>query len=278
MYFDTHNHIHDDRLSQYFHSTSQLIDGCHAAGITRMVVNSTSPDDWSVVLGLAKRHPDTIIPALGIHPWNLQHTEPNTQPTWSTSWKDALLEHTEGEHRETTPICIGECGLDRWVNNPNKLAQRDAFIFQLSIAARFNLPISIHCLRAWGELLDILTSQPLPQRGVHIHSFAGSLETARELVKLGAYFSFSGYFLHERKANVCEIYRKIPISRILVESDAPDMLPPPAYQVNPSASAEMNSPLNLPMIIKGLGQHLHLPTDELTHHLFKNSIQYFTKK
>ncbi len=207
---DAHNHLQDKRLDGI---RDAAVTQMRATGITCCVVNGTSPDDWPAVAALAKRYPDFVIPSFGLHPWK--------KPT--SGWLETLVELLD-----TTPgACIGECGLDRWMRGYDMELQTDIFCSHLSLAAERNLPLSIHCLRAWGHLVELLESRPLPARGFLLHSYGGSAELVPRLARLGAYFSFSGHFLHPRKQAVRDAFQKVPTDRLLLETDAPDMLPPP---------------------------------------------------
>lgn len=219
-------------------------------GITRCVVDGTSPDDWAEVSRLATEFQDLVIPSFGLHPWKT--------PWRDDSWKEELLRYLDMHSN----ACIGECGLDKWIRNPDLRAQEDSFIYQLNLATERNLPISIHILKAWGWLLEILKNHPTPARGFLLHSFGGSKEVAHQLLDMGAYFSFSGYFLIERKQNVRDTFSSLPLDKILLETDAPDMLPPEDLIRYPM-SENANHPANLPEIASGLSHHLQLNTADL---------------
>lgn len=224
---DAHNHLHDPRFDDI---REEIITTMRAEGITHCVVNGTSPADWSQVAILAKQHPDLVIPSFGLHPWKQA----------SDGWFKKLIHYLD-----TTPnACVGECGLDRWVKGHDIDKQTQIFTSQLKLATERNRPLSIHCLKAWGHLIDILESNPLPERGFLLHSYAGSAELVPRLAKLGAYFSFSGYCLHKRKQNIRHTLMAVPPDRFLLETDAPDMLPPQRYTLHPLENG-LNHPANL---------------------------------
>ena len=176
---DAHNHLQDPRFDGM---REDIVAVMVNAGINRCVVNGTSPGDWPQVARLAEQYPEIVIPSFGLHPWH--------QPT--ERWTEQLIEYID-----TIPgACIGECGLDRWIKGYDIELQTKVFCAQLEIAAERNLPLSIHCLRAWGQLIDLLESHPIPERGFLLHSYNGSAELVPRLGELGAYFSFSGYFHH----------------------------------------------------------------------------------
>jgi len=224
---DAHNHLQDARFDSIReHVVAEMLD----AGVTRCVVNGTCPDDWPKVAELAKQYPDLIIPSFGLHPWK--------KPT--ADWKEQLVHYLNAFPNSG----LGECGLDRWIKGYDIDLQTEIFTTQLEIATDRNLPLSIHCLKAWGPLIDILESNNLPKRGFLFHSYGGSAELVPRLTKLGAYFSFSGYFLHPKKAKVLDAFRTVPPDRLLLETDAPDMLPPENV-IKYSLSDELNHPANL---------------------------------
>ena len=247
---DAHNHLQDARFDSI---RSRVIADMRESGITRCVVNGTCPEDWPKVAELAEQYPDFIIPSFGLHPWK--------KPT--DDWLDQLLHYLD----HTPHACVGECGLDRWMENHDLELQKRVFIAQLEIAATRNLPLSIHCLKAWGPLLEILSSHPLPQRGFLLHSYGGSTELVHPFSKLGAYFSFSGYFLHPRKSKVIETFQSTPKDRLLLETDAPDMLPPRSA-ITHSLEEGINHPANLASISDTISRKLDISLVKSNFHRF----------
>ena len=133
---------------------------------------------------------------------------------------------------------VGEIGLDRWIEGHDPKVQSEVFLPQLALAAELNRPATIHCLRAWGALDELLRTHPLPKRGFLLHAYGGPQEMVAGFAKLGGYFSFNAYFLHERKARQREVFRHIPADRLLVETDAPDMRPPDELTAFPLRDAD----------------------------------------
>ena len=237
---DAHNHLQDPRFEGI---REDLIATMITYGVSRCVVNGTSPEDWPQVAELAELYPELIIPSFGLHPWKSP----------SPNWQQQLTSYLD-----TVPhACIGECGLDRWIEDYDLELQRDVFTTQLDLASQRNLPLSIHCLKAWGPLLEILESRSLPQRGFLMHSYSGSAELIPRLAKLGAYFSFSGYFLHPRKQNVRDAFSSAPLDRLLIETDAPDMLPPHDCVDHP-LEKHLNHPANISKIYNQASTFLDL--------------------
>ena len=230
-FYDAHNHLQDDRFGGH---AEQLLAACAQTGVARMVINGTCEADWPRVLALASAvaaprqsavnpcesearrsagTPLRIIPSFGYHPWFLHERTPD--------WLKNLVKFLDA-----TPSAVGEIGLDRYKPDLPYAGQEDAFIAQLRLAAERDLPASIHCLQAWGRMLEILKAEPRPARGFLLHSYGGPQEMVKPFADLGAYFSFPGYYAHERKARQRETFRHIPADRLLIETDAPDQLLP----------------------------------------------------
>ena len=244
-WIDCHNHLHFPALGEI----SVLLPALRAAGVERCVVNATCEGEWEAVAALARAYPQMIVPAFGIHPWHAHEA--------GSQWRQRLV----GLLESFPDAGVGECGLDRWVAAPGIELQVPVFLAQVRIASELQRTLTIHCVRAWGLLLDALADEAPPPR-LLLHGFAGSLETARRLVPLGAYFAFSGCFLQPRRAAVLEVFRQLPPARIVLETDAPEMLPPPAYVSHPLPE-NCNHPANLPAIAGGLAAALGMRLEDL---------------
>jgi TatD DNase family protein len=239
--YDAHNHLQDPRLAPWRNDFARL-------GVARAVVNGTSEKDWPEVLQLARAH-SWVIPSLGLHPWFV----PERGPDWLKTLRELLDQHR---------CAIGEIGLDRWIENPDLPAQEEVFQAQLALAAERNLPVTIHCLKAWGRLLEILQKSKLPNCGFLLHSYGGSAEMIKSFADLGAYFSISGYFAHERKSRQREAFRSVPLDRLLIETDAPDMPLPDNLNQHPLPNA-LNHPANIEPIYQFTSELLNLPRPDL---------------
>jgi TatD DNase family protein len=230
--FDAHNHLQDERFKPYLEG---VISASRKENVQKMVINGSSERDWPEILSLARRLPE-VVPSFGLHPWYVKER--------SIGWQQTLVRHLD-----QLPAGIGEIGLDRWIKGHDLAEQTGIFTWQLQLAAERNLPVSIHCLQAWGKLLEILEAGPRPSCGFVLHSFGGPREMIAPLAALGGYFSLPGYFAHHRKSRQRETFRHVPPDRLLIETDAPDQpLPEPltAYPLIDSAAGKpINHPANL---------------------------------
>jgi TatD DNase family protein len=260
--YDAHNHLQDPRLDA---TRLVMFADLRARGVVRVVVNGTQESDWSDVIRLAQME-EMVIPSIGLHPWFVKER--------SANWLDELKRTLD-----TIPCAIGEIGLDKWIEGYDLPQQEAVFVKQLEIATERDLPVSIHCLKAWGKLEAMLKTLPLPKTGFLLHSYGGPREMVPGFIKSGGYFSVSGHFLHPRKRPRFETFREIPLDRLLVETDAPDMCLPQEMDKFglKSGRSRLNHPGTLPLIYESLAELLGRPLDQLAEHLEKNFLRLFGK-
>lgn len=281
-FYDAHNHLQDERFGR---RQTELLSDAAASGVVGMVVNGACAADWPMVVELS-RSQTGLIPALGWHPWYLHER--------GTGW----LEELELQLGRFPAASVGEIGLDRWIleqpasvrskyqpdlgeRSPASIEeQAEAFVAQWKLAVRLDRAVTIHCLNAWGRLIEIIKALPVPSRGFLLHSYGGSAELVPELTRMGAYFSFPGYFALDRKQRQREVFRRIPNDRLLVETDAPDQLPPaslirfPLYGPEPERR-NLNHPANLPGIYAYLANWLAMPLPALAAQVELNFCRLF---
>lgn len=243
--YDAHNHLQDERFGG---NQVTLLATAEQVGVRRMVVNGAAETDWPQVLALAQAQP-MVLPSFGYHPWYIEERTPD--------WQATLCRYLDA-----VPGAVGEIGLDRWKPGLSYTDQESVFVTQLRLAAERNLPVSIHCLQAWGKLLALLRTNPRPARGFLLHSYGGSAELVAPLAKLGAYFSLPGYFAHERKTRQRAAFRVVPPDRILIETDAPDQCLPDALVTHPLSAAGTNVPINHPANLNAVYQFAATLFDE----------------
>jgi TatD DNase family protein len=260
-FYDAHNHLQDER---FVGRQNELLVVCEKIGVARMVVNGACESDWPQVLQLAREN-KMVLPSFGYHPWYLSER--------TSDWQ----KHLE-KFLDQIPSAIGEIGLDRWKPDLPYAGQEEVFLAQLRIAAERDLPVSIHCLQAWGRLHELLRENPCPQRGFVLHSFGGPSEMISSFTKLGAYFSFPGYFLHERKLRQRKTFKSVPPERLLIETDAPDQLLPELKNRFPLAAADgklLNHPANLVAVYEGLAEFFGEKTNSLAARVEENFQRIF---
>jgi TatD DNase family protein len=253
--YDAHCHLQDPRLRAY---VPEIVERLKEIGIGKVVVNGTREADWPAVADLAAKF-DFVIPSLGLHPWYLKER--------SANWRELL------ERR--MPVAVGEIGLDRWMREYDLADQENVFGQQLSIAAQHNAPVFIHCLKAWGRLLELLSRSPVPKLRFLLHSYGGPAEMIGSFVELGGYFSISGYFAHARKSRERDIFRQVPLDRLLVETDAPDMKMPTELAEFNLPEPELTHPANLRAVYRFAAELRGIPLEQFTSTIEENFLRLF---
>lgn len=260
--YDAHNHLQDDRFGA---RTEELVVQARADGVVRMVVNGSCPADWPQVAALADRFPDLVIPSYGLHPWYVPEAGPH--------WRQELMRWLD-----RPGAAVGEIGLDRWKPGLPWEGQEEAFRFQLGEAARRNVAASLHGLKAWGRLVELLETNPVPARGFVLHSYGGPADLIDRLAARGAYFSLPGYYAHARKERQRDTFRRVPPDRLLIETDAPDQLLPAERErhvLTDTGGKPLNHPANLGAVYAFAAEFLARDLDELAGQVEQNFHRLF---
>ena len=259
---DSHCHLQDPRLRG--HLTGALRE-CRALGITRWMVNATRESDWPAVTALAASEPG-VYASYGLHPW----WQKERSEDWASRLEAVLREHPEA--------AIGETGLDRWMENSDGKDQQGVLETHLELSRSLERPISLHCLKAWPELAACVKRNPPSKRGFLLHSYGGPEAMIAEWVKTGAYFSLSPGFLHPRKAKQLAAFKNVPLHRLLIETDAPDMPPPENLalcRLGGEGEPPVNHPANLRLCMNELAVKLGICPEPLALQLEKNAARVF---
>ncbi len=266
---DAHNHLQDVRFGG---RQAELLSACAREGVACMVVNGSCEEDWPRVLELVQSPalPATlrIIPSFGYHPWYIHER--------TADWLKNLVSFLD-----QVPSVMGEIGLDRWKPDMPYDDQEEVFLAQLRLAAERNLPVSIHCLQAWGRMFDLLKAGPRPERGFLLHSYGGPKEMVKPFADLGAYFSLPGYYAHDRKERQRETFRHIPAERLLIETDAPDQSLPASrirFELQNAAGKPLNHPANLRAVYEFAAELFGEPIETLAARVEENFRRLFGER
>lgn len=260
---DTHVHLQDAALLT---SLPDVLARADAAGIRAMLCNGCHSADWPIVADLANQHA-SIVPCFGVHPRYIDALPDDYLDT---------LHHFLTAHNAP----VGEIGLDHLVDPRDESLQDRVFIDQWHLACQLDRPMSIHCLRAWGRLTELLADacQKSPDAGFVLHAYSGPADLIPTLAAHNAYFSFSGGALYANRRRAHDALRATPRDRLLVETDSPDLLPPGEHlrsTVTDDQGHLRNEPSNLAAIVEGLAQILDTPVATLTDQLHKNTVRIF---
>lgn len=259
---DAHNHLQFAELVPW---EERILRDLRAENIVGGVVNGTRPGDWTAVREFCDRNPG-FLPSFGVHPWWISEV--------SDGWENQL------EKFLGAGGCVGETGLDAWKNPSTLELQIPVFRRHLEMAVAGNLPLTIHCLRAWPELLRVLRSSRLPERGFLLHAFGGPRDMVPELLELGGRFSFSATFLAKNKAHKLDTFLSMPPDRMFLETDAPSMLPPKPFRPFELPASGNDSaphhPANLRAACIGLAERLGESPDCLAARTMEATRDFFS--
>ena len=216
-YFDSHAHYYDERFTEEAPLGADGLLSEHLGRDVSAIVNvGTAPDTCTLAIAQAKKY-EGMYTALGIHPSDCR----------SLSDIDGELSFIEGLIKDKTSKCValGEIGLDYHYPDTDKEKQHKYFTAQMSLAAELDIPVVIHDRDSHEDIMRVLT-QYKSVRGI-LHSFSGSAEMARELLKMGYYISFSGVLTFTNARRIKEVAAIVPSDRMLIETDCPYLAPHP---------------------------------------------------
>ncbi|MDD5707727.1 MAG: TatD family hydrolase [Kiritimatiellae bacterium] len=247
--FDAHAHLQDERLVC---CRQAVLTAAAAAGVEAVCCCGSMPGDWDAVARLAVECVQPrLTPAFGVHPWYVGKLPPD--------WLDRLDACLAAD----PSAAVGEIGLDGVRGASQRDLQRAVLTAQLELAARRGRCVVLHGARAWGELCGVLAPYASRLPGFIAHSFGGSLEIMRDLVKWGGCISFSGTVCNPEATRVRAAAVQAPSDRLLVETDAPDLLPPGGVPAGSDAAGRLNQPANLVGVVASLAALRGVPAADI---------------
>lgn len=216
MFCDTHCHV----LSEYYDDIDEILKNAKEAGVSRVINAAYNLESSKEVMALVKKYPE-MYGVVGLHPENVEED----------------FDYTIFDNLDKKIVGIGEIGLDYHYTKDNKGKQIEVFERQLDIAEKLNLPVVIHSREAAGDTLEILKRHH--NFGV-IHSYSGSLEMAREYIKLGFVLGINGVVTF-KNCNLKDTLKNIDMNSIVLETDSPYLTPVPFRGTQNNPGKMMNT-------------------------------------
>lgn len=251
MFIDTHCHL---SLEDY-DDIDQVIDENRNAGIEKMIISGCTKGSIIESLELSHKY-DNVYVTIGFHP---------SEASFTT---DDDLVFLETKLQEKKVIGIGEIGLDYHYGKENILQQKNLFMKQLELAARYHLPVVIHSRDATRDTIDIL--KKFPDVIGDIHCFSGSVETAKEYISMGYYLGIGGVVTF-KNSNLYQVVSAVGLDHILLETDSPYLTPEP-YR------GKKNSSKYIPFIAQKISNILDVSLDEVSKKTLFNTNSLFDLK
>jgi len=249
MIIDTHIHLYDPK---YREDLKEIIRKAQENGIVKMVVVGFDEESSRAAIELSQRF-DFLFAAVGLHPEEVQNN------------RDADLHWLKIMATAPKVVAIGEIGLDYYWDKTYQKEQIAYFQKQMVMASDLNLPVLVHSREASADTFEILKNRI--GRGV-LHCYSGSLEMAREFVKLGYYLGIGGVVTFKNSKEIKRVVTEIPLEHLLTETDGPYLAPAP-YR------GKLNKPEYLPLIIEAIGELKGIDRNIVEKSLFENAIKLF---
>lgn len=250
MLVDSHCHLD---AAAFDADREAVIQRAREAGVRRQVVPAVTAARWPGLRAVC-REASGLFPAYGLHPMFMaEHQRPH-------------LAELEAWVERESPVAIGECGLDFFIEDPDRDAQAFYFDAQLRLARDTGLPVIVHARKAVDEVLAAIRRLG-PLQGV-VHSFSGSEEQARRLFDLGFLVGLGGPVTHERARRLRRLAAAIPIDGLLLETDAPD-------QPDAGIKGQRNEPARLPRVLDCIAELRDVPRDEIAAATTRNAERLF---
>jgi TatD DNase family protein len=250
---DTHAHLDEEAFDT---DRAEVVARAESAGIVRIVTIGTTADTSRRSVAIAGQFP-SVFAAVGI------------QPNYAAQAKAGDWEVIEGLASEPRVVAIGETGLDRYWDYAPFDVQIDYFQRHIALAQKLNKPFVVHCREADADIVAQLRDAAGrgPLRGV-MHSFTGSLETARTCLDLGLYLSLAGMLTYKKSQGLRDLVKELPLERILVETDSPYLAPQPMR-------GKRNEPAFVRVTANALAELAGISQDEFARQTTANACRLF---
>lgn len=252
VFTDTHAHIYDEAFSG---EEDLAIARAAEAGVTKIIFPDIDSQTREHMFDIADRHEGNVFPCLGLHPTSID-----------AGWEKEM--EKLHDHLSRKIWAIGEIGMDCYWSKEFISQQEQAFQMQLELADKSDLPVIIHSRESTELIINILRRcRNLNLRGV-FHAYSGSVETFRELQRLGDWYIGIGGVLTYKKASIAETVKQIPLDRILLETDSPYLTPVPHR-------GKRNESAYIPHIAAKLSEQTGISIEEIAETTTENAQKLF---
>lgn len=251
-FFETHAHYND---KAYGNNLDNVLKKCKEANIKYIVNIGYNSESSKKAIELAKQY-DYMYAAIGVHPHDVENDNAD----------DIRKIYYECDIKEKV-VAIGEIGIDYAFVKDNKEKQEKLFIEQINLANELKLPVVIHTREASLDTYNVLKKNK-PQYGALLHCFKPTDDLMKLVLEDGYYVAFGGNITYKRSKSFGDYVKKIPINKILIETDSPYLAPEP-YK------GSLNDSSNLPLILEKLSEYREMDKEELADILFENSVSFY---
>jgi TatD DNase family protein len=249
---DTHCHLNDPSFVAVLPA---VMERAKAAGVSRIIVPAYDLESLERTAQLAESYPGDLLPAYGFHPWFIERYDPEILRSYL---------------RRENAVAVGEIGLDfSSADYPAPEEQVQVLIGQLEMAADLNLPVLLHCRKAYDPLYAILRKYQGRLRGV-LHSYSSGSDGMIRFLELGFYISFSGSVTRSNARKYHRTAVAVPPDRVLLETDAPSI-------ATNSTVASQVEPGHILEVAEKIAEIRSIPLTEVCRHSTENALRLFDR-
>lgn len=246
---------------QFAADHGEVIERAKKAGVEKLIITGTSLQESGQAQKLANKQPGCLYSTAGIHPHHAKEFDQH-----SIKALTAMLQHDE-------VVAVGECGLDYNRNFSSPEDQRHCFAAQLELAADLNMPVFLHQRDAHKDFVSILSKHIDAIPAAVAHCFTGSLDEMMKYIEMGLSIGITGWICDERRGQELKsIVNKIPLDRLMIETDAPYLLP---RDLQPKPKSRRNEPMYLPHIAGVIADCYAMNVKEISEITVENSRCFF---
>lgn len=252
MIFDTHIHLNDKKI---YENLDFYIQDALNKGVKKFLCVGYDLESSKIAIEIANKYHE-VYASIGIIPTEYKQYN-----------DDSINNLRKLMGKSNKIVAIGEIGLDYYREKEESVRtlQKKIFIEQIELANELNLPISIHCRDAYKDTLDILKEHTCIKKGI-MHCFSGSLESAKEFIKLGYLIAFGGVLTFKNSIKTKEVLQNIDLKDVVFETDAPYLAPTPFR-------GKINIPSYIVETVKYASSLLNCPKETLEDITYKNSLR-----
>ena len=254
-FFDSHSHYNDEKFDE---DREQIIEETYKSGVTKFICAGYNVESSKKAIEISQKH-EFIYSICGISPNDIPQSE---EELWKT-----IDEISKIVQQNKKIVAIGEIGLDYYWNKENKELQKKAFIKQIELANKLELPIVIHSRDASVDTIDIIKNNIVNKRGI-FHCCQLNQEMVKQAINLGYYISFAGPITFKNSKNAKEVVDLVPMDKILIETDSPYLSPEPNR-------GKRNDSRNVKYVAEKIAEFKNMSLEEVARITYENAMRIF---
>ena len=254
MFVDSHCHLDRLKIANYEGALDEALNQARECKVQNFLCISVSLENIDHVIDIANRYED-VFASVGVHPLDVDSGMP-------------VVSELSEKGRQPKVIAIGETGLDYYYSEENKDQQKESFSRQIQVSTALKKPLVIHTRSAKEDTLTIIKQQVDPDVAGVLHCFTEDWDMAKKAIDMNFYISISGIVTFKNAKELQETVKKIPLDRLLIETDSPYLAPVPFR-------GKSNQPKYVPEVAKCIAELKNLSVESLAEATTENFFSLF---